>query len=180
MKRLLLLVLLVACTYSPSPTPTGGTSSTAITETSPLPSSSPAFIATGCTLPSDPNSHVYNPDRLKVIQPCITVTGIIDFIRHEADGDYHIGLALDAQYINLVNTCNKTCLSGAEHGDLVVEPVCVLPVTQADAKASCVGYHNPIVIPPVGSHVSMTGAYVLDTMHGWLEIHPLIEVHKIS
>ncbi len=138
----------------------------------PAPSPSPSGQAI-CIQPSDPNSHVYHPDRLKVIKPCITVSGVIEFERKEADGDYHIGLKLDPQYADLVNDCNRTCLDGAEHGDLVVEPVCELPVSQADAQAACTGYHNPLVIPPLGSHVSVRGAYVLDLSHGWTEIHPV-------
>ena len=136
-------------------------------------------MVSGCVQPDASNSHVYNPDRLQVLEPCITVTGTIDFIRHEADGDRHIGLKLDPQFSGLVNACNSTCDKGAEHGDLVVEPVCVTTPTQADAVSSCVGYQTPLVIPPVGSHVSMTGAYVLDRDHGWTEIHPLQEVHVI-
>ena len=142
---------------------------------SPSPSPSPSPRAT-CVQPNNPSSHVYNPDRLQVLQPCITASGTIDFERKEADGDYHVGLKLDAQYANLVNKCNATCLNGAEHGDLVLEPVCELPVTQADAVAACTGYHNPIVVPPVGTHVTVTGAYVLDVDHGWTEIHPLMTI----
>jgi hypothetical protein len=141
-------------------------------QASPLPAST-------CVQPKAADSHVYNPDRLRVLQPCITVTGRIDFIRHEPDGDFHVGLKLDPQFAGLVNSCNATCLGGAEHGDLIVEPVCMTTPTQADAISSCVGYHNPMVIPPVGSHVSMTGTYVLDLDHGWTEIHPLVEVHVV-
>lgn len=136
-------------------------------------------VASKCIQPDAPGSHVYSPDRLEVLNPCVTVTGYIDFIRHEADGDFHIGLRLDARYAGLVNACNRTCLNGAEQGDLVVEPVCMNTPTQADAVKSCVGYHNPLVIPPVGSHVQMTGAYVLDLDHGWTEIHPLMSVRVI-
>ena len=137
------------------------------------------IVAGGCVEPNSTGSHVYHPDRLKILQPCITVTGRIEFIRHEPDGDYHVGLKLDPQFHDLVNSCNSTCLDGAEHGDLVVEPVCMTTPTQADAVGACSGYRNPIVIPPVGSHVSMTGAYVLDLDHGWTEIHPLQEVHVL-
>jgi hypothetical protein len=163
----------------------GGVVATAQPSSSPAPSpessalTSPSSLANGCVQPSDLNSHVYHPDRLKVLQACITVTGKIDFIRKEADGDYHIGLKLDSQFAALVNSCNTTCLNGAEHGDLVIEPVCELPVTQADAVASCAGYHNSMVIPPVGSHVSVKGAYVLDTAHGWTELHPAVEIKVI-
>lgn len=143
-----------------------------------VPSSTPPAAVSACVQPGAANSHVYGPDRLQVLNPCVTVTGVIAFIRHEVDGDYHIGLKLDPQFASLVNACNATCDKGAEHGDLVVEPVCMTTPTQADAVGSCVGYRNPLHIPPVGSHVSMTGAYVLDLDHGgWAELHPLQEVH---
>ncbi len=151
-----------------------------VTCTSPPPPALPSSpSASVCVQPGDPASHVYNPARLKVLQACIIVTGTIDFIRHEADGDYHIGLALDPQFAALVNDCNATCLGGVEHGDLVVEPVCVVSATQADALPACADYHNPLVIPPVGSHVSMQGALVVDLIHGWVEIHPLVAVHVV-
>lgn len=142
---------------------------------SPSPTTSP-IAAAACVQPDDPSSHVYHPDRLQVLQPCIAASGTIDFERKEADGDYHIGLKLDPQYASLVNACNATCLNGAEHGDLVLEPVCELPVTQADAVSACAGYHNPLLVPPVGSHVTVTGAYVLDLDHGWAEIHPVMTI----
>jgi hypothetical protein len=173
----LLAGLSLAACSSDTPSSAATASSARTASPSAVASPSPAPAATACVLPGAAGSHVYNPDRLKVLQPCITVTGRIDFIRREADGDRHIGLKLDPQFAGLVNACNATCDKGAEHGDLVIEPVCVTTPTQADAVSSCVGYRNPIVIPPVGSHVSMTGAYVLDLDHGWTELHPLVEVH---
>jgi hypothetical protein len=142
---------------------------------SPSPAASPPAISK-CVQPADPRSHVYKPNRLQVLQPCVTASGTIAFERKEADGDYHTGLKLDPQYADLVNACNATCLGGAEHGDLVLEPVCELAVTQADAVSACVGYHNPLVIPPVGSHVTVSGPHVLDLDHGWLEIHPVATI----
>jgi hypothetical protein len=138
---------------------------------SPAPSST--VVSSKCVQPDDPASHVYHPDRLDVLEPCITASGAIAFERREPDGDYHIGLKLDPQFAGLVNACNATCLNGAEHGDLVLEPICELPVTQADAVAACTGYHNPLIVPPIGSHVIVTGPHVLDLDHGWLEIHPV-------
>jgi hypothetical protein len=163
----LLALFLVACGSVAPPLEPSSSVVPELHSPSPMP-------ATACIQPNDPNSHVYHPQRLHVIQPCITVTGIIDFVRKEADGDYHIGLKLDPPYAGLVNDCNRTCAGGSVYGDLIVEPVCQLPVTQADAQAACAGYTGPkFTIPAVGDHVSIQGAYVLDTAHGWLEIHPV-------
>ena len=97
---------------------------------------------------------VYHPSRLKVIDKYETVSGTVIKVRHESDKDYHINLKLDSKYANLFNSKNVS----SEQGDLVVE---VIPM---DA--------NKIPIPHVGQHITVTGAYVLDKDHGWMEIHP--------
>jgi hypothetical protein len=53
----------------------------------------------------------------------------------------------------------------------------MFPVTQADAKAACKGFHSGVTIPPVGSHVSITGTWVQDMEHAkWFEIHPVTSI----
>jgi hypothetical protein len=159
---------------SPSPiaTPTSQPSAAAVSPAT-ASSLSPAPVASVCRNPSE---HVYHPYRLQLHNPCMTVTGTVFAVRTEPDGDYHILLKLDPQFANLINSAN---VSG-EHGDLVLEPVCELPVTQQDAIASCAGVSPTIARPAVDSHVSATGAYVLDVDHGWMELHPLWEIHAIG
>jgi hypothetical protein len=116
--------------------------------------------------------HVYHPDRLQKQADCITATGIVQYVRPEKDGDYHLLVRLDPQYSNLTNSVNDEKM----HGDLVVEPVCQnLPVTQTDAVDACANYTGPSFnIPEVDSRVQITGSYVLDMEHGgWAEIHPV-------
>lgn len=115
---------------------------------------------------------VYHPVRLHVVRPCLTVTGTILRIRHEPDGDQHILLTPDPAFRWTLQPANLA----RQHSALVLEPVCVTTPTQADAKAACAGYRNPVKIPPVGSHVKATGAYVLDLAHGWSEIHPVTSI----
>jgi hypothetical protein len=117
-------------------------------------------------------SHVYHPDRLRVLKPCVDVTGVVDEIRPEADGDFHVRVHVDPGFEWTLNDANRQL----QHGDLVVEPVCVHTVTQADAKAACSGYQNPIEIPAAGTHVLLHGPFVLDQDHGWQEIHPLTQI----
>jgi hypothetical protein len=118
-------------------------------------------------------NHVYNPSRLQVIDDCITVSGVIDSIRREADGDYHVRVRLDPQFSNLINLANVK----GQGGDLVVEPICVNPVTQADAISACQNFRQNIEVPQVGTHVEITGSYVLDKEHGkWAEIHPVTSI----
>ena len=127
--------------------------------------------------------HVYNPQRLIVKQKCLAVTGTIvdasngkwpDGVRHEADGDTHGWLNVDAEFKNLLNAGNLS----NEGGNLVFEIVCEFRVTQADAKAACPStYRNAVVLPPVGSHVRIVGSYVQDTNHArWMEIHPVTSI----
>ena len=130
-------------------------------------------------------NHVYNPERLIVKQQCMAVTGTIvdatdgkrrDGVRHEADGDTHGWLDVDPEFKNLLNAGNLS----DEGGNLVFEIVCKYHVTQADAVAACSGYHATVQIPPVGTHVRITGTYVQDTNHSqWMEIHPVTSIEVV-
>jgi hypothetical protein len=117
-------------------------------------------------------SHVYHPDRLVVYKDCQTVSGTVAKIRVEPDGDYHIRLALDYQYRNLTNDVNDQ----QQYGDLVLEIICGNPVSQQDAIDACKNYTNQITVPQEGQHIVAVGAYVLDTDHGWTEIHPVVSL----
>jgi hypothetical protein len=126
--------------------------------------------------------HVYHPYRLLVMNGCVTVSGTIvdatsgrnhDGVRHEADGDTHGWLRLDPQFANLLNDGNVT----AQSGNLVFEIVCHYHVTQADAKPACSAFTDPIAIPPVGSHVQISGSFIQDNNHQrWNEIHPVSRI----
>jgi len=99
----------------------------------------------------------------------MTASGIVDNVIQEADGDYHLRLALDSQYSNLTNAGNQH-----QYNDLVVEIICALPITQSDAVSACQNYTNNITIPSINDHITVTGPYVLDTNHyNWAEIHPV-------
>ena len=121
-------------------------------------------------------NHVYHPERLQIVDKCKTVSGVIESKKPEADGDFHIRLKLDPQFSNLINVANVN----GQLGDMVVEPVCQKAITQLDAIPACLNFHQDINIPMVGSHVNVTGSYVLDKEHGrWAEIHPVTSIVKI-
>ena len=102
------------------------------------------------------------------------MSGVVSGVRSEADGDYHVRLTLDPQFASMLRSANSTY----QHGDLILEPICQHDVTQADAVGPCSGGAQQVPIPPIGTHVSATGAYVLDHQHsGWAELHPLFEIH---
>lgn len=154
----------------PSGQPSAGDTPTAPLSATGAPSPLVAAAQPSCAA-TDQDRYVYHPDRLRVIATCLRATGTVEAIRSEADGDLHILLALDPPYASLLTAANQ----GPELGDLVVEPVCVRGVTQADAIAPCAADPDPLTsLPSVGMHVWMEGRYVLDTQHGgWAEFHPL-------
>jgi hypothetical protein len=106
---------------------------------------------------------------LQIIDKCITVTGVIDSIRSDRDGDLHIR-KLDPPHAHLVNQTNQE----NQFGDLVLESICIGKVTQTTAVSTCQNFHQDTDIPSVGSHVQATGSYVLDKEHAdCAEIHPV-------
>jgi hypothetical protein len=171
---------------SPSSESNDGSGSTdlsddSVTSTPPPPLSSPTpSSSTTSTSSSQCDqtlwNHVYNPARLQVVDNCKSVLGIIESKRVEKDGDFHIRVKLDPEFSDLINSANIK----NQFGDLVVEPICVNKVTQADAISACQNFRQNISIPPTGSHVNITGSYVLDKEHGgWAEIHPVTSITPV-
>jgi hypothetical protein len=128
--------------------------------------------------------HVYHgkfpsaEDRLEIQNPCLTVTGTIVNARAEADGDWHIRLDVDPQYKSLLNEANVD----QQRGYLVVETVCSNPVTQRDTQREgvCNGFSQNLFSPEmIGTRVAVTGAYVLDRDHGWMEVHPVTSIVSV-
>jgi hypothetical protein len=101
---------------------------------------------------------VYHPERLTVLSPCQAATGRVTTVRHEQDGDLHIDVALEPRSASLTNAVNDA----RQHGDLVVE----FMARDSD--------HLPE--PGVGDAISLVGAWVDDTEHGWNELHPVWSV----
>jgi uncharacterized membrane protein YgcG len=115
-------------------------------------------IALPCPPPARTLTGVYHPARLVVLRRCQTAIGTVTDVRHEEDGDLHVILRLDPRYVFLRNADNVS----QQHGGLVVEYM---------ARD---GGHLPE--PTVGQRLVLTGAWVLDTAHGWRELHPVFRV----
>jgi hypothetical protein len=120
--------------------------------------------------------YVYHPARLQVLDPCISVTGTVEEVRKEADGDVHILFRLDQQYESLLNEKNIS----RQQGDLVLEPICQGKVRQADAEEPCSRYNGPYFEPQIGQRYLVSGAYVHDADHGWNELHPVNSMQPIQ
>lgn len=134
--------------------------------------------------------HVYNQSRLVVQQSCVTVTGTVvdatanekthekDGVRRETDGDSYGWLKLDQGQEKFINDANKQ----SQGGNLVFEIICQNPTKQGDAKTTCTGLKNAVKVPSVGSHVAITGTWVLDgeNGNGWFEIHPVTSITVVK
>lgn len=157
-------------------TESGDSVSSTITPSSPSPTIPSTVLTSSNECDQSLWNHIYNPTRLQVVNNCKSVTGVIESKRVEKDGDFHIRVKLDPQFSNMINSANIQ----NQFGDLVVEPICVNKVTQADAISACQNFHQNISIPPIGSHVKITGSYVLDKEHGnWAEIHPVTSITTV-
>jgi hypothetical protein len=114
-------------------------------------------------------SHIYNPARLQVFKDCVIVSGMVNSVITEDDGDYHVWFHVDSQYANLLNNVNNDY----RQGDLLAEIICATTVNQQDAVLACEDYTNQIPLPMINQNITVTGPYVLDSTHGWMEIHPV-------
>ncbi len=120
--------------------------------------------------------YVYNAERLKVIDKCKTVTGVIEESDANEDGDQHMLLKLDNGQEELLTKKNIT----KKQGNLVIEAVCANKTALGKVGKTCNGYINKIKIPKLGEHVKVTGSLVLDIHNGWTEIHPITKIEILK
>jgi hypothetical protein len=132
-----------------------------------------------------PLAGVYSPGRLHLEDRCVTISGTVDCLKSEPDGDIHIRLRPDSRFIGLLRPANalQTCVDQPSP-HLVVEiipqhPHGLFRTNSADAG----GFVTPPA-PNPGDHIVVTGPYVIDTnsLHrilyqgrpaeNWAEIHP--------
>lgn len=126
-------------------------------------------LALGCR-DGNPLSGVPDHDQLKVIDRCQIVTGMVDSITSQPDGDLHIALKPDTQYTSYLSTGNRE----NQNGELLAEAICENEPNQTVQKADCSGFVLPnFEIPKVGDHITVVGPYVNDLTNGWSEIHPI-------
>jgi hypothetical protein len=142
-------------------------------------------LGPGRCKPGPPLAGVYLPFRLRVKNGCVKVSGTVDCLRHEDDGDIHIRLRVDPAYRRLLTPANafQQC-AGHAGPHLVVE---IIPqqghLPFVTNSASRGGFVTPAA-PGVGDHVTVTGPLVWDSnalhdliypgrnVENWAEIHP--------
>ena len=158
--------------------------------------SAPPFttiVRGGTTTPSvpapptydDPLRNVHHPSRLQVITPCVTVTGTARSVRTQSDGNIRFDLEPDPAYVGLLNEVNRRENLGWLVAEIVPadQPGCV----KGRPPRPPVGTFNfgictsaNVQAPSPGSHVAVTGPYVLDLRRGWMEIHPAWAVNQVA
>jgi hypothetical protein len=140
-----------------------------------------------------PLAGVYFPGRLRLLARCRTVSGTVDCLKVEPDGDVHLRVRLDPQFEGMLKPANSVQICAKESGPhLVVE---IIPqhkqgIAFRENNADAGGFISP-AIPQPGDRIEATGPYVIDTniLHrvlyqgraaeDWAEIHPAwaIKVH---
>ena len=124
-----------------------------------------------------PEAGVHNPDRLKVLDPCKRAAGIAVDVAHENDGDYHVWLTVDPGFEYLLNSENHFQARPALLAEIT--PECPNATNPPDAQAAARCPKSNLPIPVIGDHVVVQGPWVLDTDHGWREIHPVDSIQVV-
>jgi hypothetical protein len=96
-------------------------------------------------------------------------------VAHEDDGDYHVWFTPDPEYSYLMNSENHFQARPAMLAEIT--PDCPPNGNPADAHAAGQCPPSSLPIPVIGEHISVDGPWVLDTDHGWREIHPVDAIH---
>lgn len=131
---------------------------------------SPSPAATSGCRTGPPEAGVHNPDRLQVLDPCKHAAGTLVDVAHEDDGDYHLWFTPDPAYTYLMNPENHFEARPAMLAEITPDCGAANP---ADARTAARCPPSNLPIPRIGQHVSIDGPWVLDTDHGWREIHPV-------
>jgi hypothetical protein len=114
---------------------------------------------------------VHNPDRLQVLDPCKHAEGVAVDVAHEDDGDYHVWFKVDPGFEYLLNAENHFQAQPAMLAEIT--PDCPATSIPPDAQSAARCPKTTLAIPKLGDHIAIDGPWVLDTDHGWREIHPV-------
>ena len=153
-------------------------------------SSSSKTITTPAVSPANPKCNpllwkfIANPPgRFKILNQCVSVTGIVLSMQYEPDGDIDFPLLLDAPYKNMVTKANFNPLM---RGGIWSEIICQHPeqsfAVEPFKRGECKGYNGHIFnVPHAGQHIQVTGTYLMDVREGGhAEIHPVSSIKLIK
>jgi hypothetical protein len=114
---------------------------------------------------------VYLRDRLRVLDACQAISGIVADVGLETDGDLVMELIPDPQYISILRPGNRS--NPDAHGHLIVEVPCQGPTTEAAPRVACASFTGTrIPVPTMGSHIVAAAHWVEDLNHAaWGELH---------
>jgi hypothetical protein len=118
-----------------------------------------------------PLAGIYQPDRLQILDPCRHAVGLVVSVVPEDDGDYHIWIVLDPAYSDLMNAENH--FQGKPTMLAEIVPDCPANVPPLDSSAADKCPPTKLTVPTAGQRIAIDGPWVLDTNHGWREIHPV-------
>lgn len=120
--------------------------------------------------------HVFRKERLDVLDSNVTITGTVNKVHSESDGDFHIQIKVDSAFYYMLNKENIKFQDGC----LVIEIICAKKKAFSFLFCACKNYENDVALPNVGDRVRITGPWVYDRIHGWNEIHPVNSLELIS
>jgi hypothetical protein len=123
------------------------------------------------------------PGRFKVLNQCVSVTGIVLSIQYEPDGDTDFPLLLDAPYKNMVTKANfNPLMQGGIWSEMICQHQEQSFAVEPFKRGECNGFNGPIFnVPHVGQHLQVTGTYLLDVREeGHAEIHPVSSIKLIK
>jgi hypothetical protein len=114
---------------------------------------------------------VYLRDRLRVLDACQAVSGVVADVGLEPDGDLVMELIPDPQYAAILRPGNRS--NPDAHGHLIVEVPCQGPTTEAAPRVACASFSGArIAVPTMGSHIVAAAHWVEDLNHAaWGELH---------
>lgn len=131
----------------------------------------------GCSS-GPPEAGIHNPDRLQVLARCKHAEGTVTDIALEDDGDYHVWFRADSAYEYLLNAQDHFQAQPAMLGEIT--PRCPAATNPPDARSAARCPKSNLTIPKLGDRIAIDGPWVLDTDHGWREIHPVEDIRILS
>jgi hypothetical protein len=118
-----------------------------------------------------PLAGIYQPDRLQILDPCRHAVGLVVSVVPEDDGDSHVWIVLDPAYSELLNA--EDHFQGKPTMLAEIVPDCPTNASPPDSSAADKCPATKLAVPSAGQRVAIDGPWVLDTNHGWREIHPV-------